>query len=115
MAKNHRPHRGTPEDRLTSHKWVEADWRQLERELGTVHNLTEASDTLKITASVHTDDATVVVFCNPLLLKETLGRLDNQKYIKLCGDGTFRLTRDEWVLMTVGVLSKRISCFPHLF
>ena len=114
-AKNHRPHRGTPEDRLTSHKWVEADWRQLERELGTVHNLTEASDTLKITASVHTDDATVVVFCNPLLLKETLGRLDNQKYIKLCGDGTFRLTRDEWVLMTVGVLSKRISCFPHLF
>ena len=100
---------------MTSHKWVEAVWRQLERELGTVHNLTEASDTLKITASVHTDDATVVVFCNPLLLKETLGRLDNQKYIKLCGDGTFRLTRDEWVLMTVGVLSKRISCFPHLF
>ena len=88
---------------------MEADWRQLERELGTVHNLTEASDTLKITASVHTDDATVVVFCNPLLLKETLGRLDNQKYIKLCGDGTFRLTRDEWVLMTVGVLSKHYA------
>ena len=108
-AKNHRPHRGTPEDRLTSHKWVEAVWRQLERELGTVHNLTEASDTLKITASVHTDDSTVVVFCNPLLLKETLGRLDNQKYIKLCGDGTFRLSRDEWVLMTVGVLSKTLS------
>lgn len=33
----------------------------------------------------------------------------NKQYIKLCGDGTFRLTEGEWILLTVGTLTKHYA------
>lgn len=54
-------------------------------------------------------EQSVIVFCNPMLLEETLHSLTNKAYIKLCGDGTFRLTQEDWVFKSVGVLSKHYS------
>ena len=41
---------------------------------------------------------TVVIFVNPALFCETMKQLSNPGYIKLCGDGTFRLILGDWVL-----------------
>ena len=90
-GRNHRVHKGSAKSRASSFKWVESDWRQLERDLGSALDLEEAVNELKIAG---------------LLLERGL---TNRVYIKLCGDGTFRLTEEDWVLMTVGVLSKHFS------
>ena len=37
----------------------------------------------------------------------TFDRLVNKQYIKLCGDGTFRMMREQCIVVTLGVLSKR--------
>ncbi|CAE7797984.1 HERC1, partial [Symbiodinium necroappetens] len=86
-SKNHRVNKGTKSDPLSQYKWVEADWRRLERELGSADGL-----------------------------QETLQRLVNKEYVKLCGDGTFRLVKeDEWVLLTVGALSKHYAPASAVF
>jgi hypothetical protein len=99
MGKNHRVHKGSAKSRASSFKWVESDWRQLERDLGTA---LEAVNELKIAGLLWEREQTAIIFCNPMLLEETLHSLTNRVYIKLCGDGTFRLTEEDWVLMTVG-------------
>jgi hypothetical protein len=59
---------------------------------------------LKIVAASDAPEYTAVVaFCTPMLLKETLDRLDNKTHIKFSGDGTFRLTNGQWILLTVGI------------
>ena len=113
-GKNHRVHKGTPKDRLSKCKWVESDWRQLQRNYGSVEALlqdppTEWPSLLKFGQRSFNPKETCVTFCNPALLHETLSKLSNKEYVKLCGDGTFRLAVDEWVLMTVGVLTKHYS------
>ena len=100
-SKNHRENQ-----EVRPYKWVESDWRELARKVGMTEDLDEACDALKIAAASYDPEYTVVAFCNPALLKETLDKLDNKTHIKLCGDGTFRLTNRQWVLLTVGVLSK---------
>ena len=87
-------------------------WRQigqLERDLGLALHLESAVNELKIGGLLLEREQSVIVFCNPMLLEETLHSLTNKAYIKLCGDGTFRLTQEDWVFMTVGVLSKHYS------
>ena len=108
-GKNHRVHKGSAKSRTSSFKWVESDWRQLERDLGSALDLEEAVNELKIAGLLLEREQTAIIFCNPMLLEETLHSLTNRVYIKLCGDGTFRLTEEDWVLMTVGVLSKHYS------
>ena len=54
-------------------------------------------------------NSTSVVFVNPALFVETLGRLSNKAYLKLCGDGTFRLMEDGWVLLNLGVLARHYA------
>ena len=110
-SRNHRVNKGTHTDRATKFKWRKHDWDQLRRELGTVASMDEgpedvAPDTLKIAAELHSHACTVVVFCNPALLQSTVSGLCNKAYVKLCGDGTWRLTEGDWVLLTVGALSK---------
>lgn len=59
---------------------------------------------MKIVAASDAPEYTAVVaFCTPMLLKETLDRLDNKTHIKFSGDGTFRLTNGQWILLTVGI------------
>ncbi|CAJ1330914.1 unnamed protein product, partial [Effrenium voratum] len=74
-----------------------------------VDALTEPVNRLKIAGALFDPGQTVVAFCNPMLLRETLLGLTNQAYIKICGDGTYRLTEGEWALLSLGVLSKRYS------
>ena len=81
----------------------------MERDLGSALDLEEAVNELKIAGLLLEREQTAIIFCNPILLEETLHSLTNRVYIKLCGDGTFRLTEEDWVLMTVGVLSKHYS------
>lgn len=45
--------------------------------------------------------------CKPCLFSQTIRKLTD--YIKLCGDGTFRLIRAGWVLLNLGVLSKHYT------
>ena len=52
---------------------------------------------------------TVTIFVNPALFCETMKQLSNPGYIKLCGDGTFRLILGDWVLMNLGVLTKHYA------
>ena len=109
-ARNHRVHKGNARDRLTAFKWVEADWQRIQRQLGSVESTDAVPDALKVAGAQFRPEATVVVFCSPALLHTTLHRLVNKEYIKLCGDGTFRLVKDdEWVLLTVGALSKHYA------
>ncbi|CAE7455913.1 unnamed protein product, partial [Symbiodinium microadriaticum] len=108
-SKNHRVNKGTKSKRLSAYKWFEADWRQLERQIGSTELLEDAPDALKAAGMQFQADATVVVFCNPRLVQKTLERRANKEHIKLCCDGTFHLVRDEWVLLTVGALSKHYA------
>ncbi|CAK9108613.1 unnamed protein product, partial [Durusdinium trenchii] len=114
-GKNHRVHKGSAASRASSFKWVAADWRQLERELGSVQGVDDAVNELKVADLLLEPEHTAVVFCNPMLLQDTLRSLTNKTYIKLCGDGTFRLTEDDWVLMTVGVLSKHYAASEGVY
>ena len=50
-----------------------------------------------------------MVFVNPALFSEVISRLANKDYIKLFGDGTYRLMDDGWSLLTLGVLTKHYS------
>ena len=109
MGKNHRVHKASAKSRTSSFKWVESDWRQLERDLGSALDLEAAVNELKIAGLLLEQEQTAIIFCNPMLLEETLHSLTNRVYIKLCGDGTFRLTEEDWVLMTIGVWSKHYS------
>lgn len=105
---NHRPRR--PEGASPS-QWVESDWRQLIRDLGTIDGLQDVTDCLKVAASSFDDPKhTIIVFCNPQLFATSLNMLENQTYVKLCGDGTFQLTDKEWIFLTLGALSKH--CAP---
>ena len=108
-GRNRRVHKGTRNNKTSAYKWVEADWQRLTRNLGSAESLSEATNNLKIAGAMYDCNATVVVFCNPQLLKDTLTSLTIKSYIKLCGDGTFRLIEGEWFFLTVGVLSKHCS------
>ena len=112
---NHRVHRSDQKSKPSAFKWREADWQQLKRELGTIDLLDDAPDALKIAAEQHDPDCTVIVFCNPALLRTTLSLLSNTAYVKLCGDGTFRLTEGDWILLTVGALSKHYANASGLY
>eukprot|EP00435_Cladocopium_sp_Y103_P055477 s46_g18.t1 len=110
---NHRPRR---EEGATPSQWVESDWRQLIRDLGTIHDLDAVTDCLKV-AGYSLDDPknTIIVFCNPELTATSLDMLENKTYVKLCGDGTFRLTEKEWIFLTLGALSKHYEAKESVF
>lgn len=110
---NHRPRR--PEGSSPS-QWVESDWRQLIRDLGTIDGLQDVADCLKVAASSFDDPKnTIIVFCNPKLTATSLNMLENQTYVKLCGDGTFRLTDKEWIFLSLGALSKHYAPKASVF
>ena len=88
---------------------VEADWKQVERDFGLIEGMEGVPNALKIASATYEPSATVISFCNPALLKETVDKLANKDYVKLCGDGTFRLTNGDWVFLTVGALTKHYS------
>ena len=68
----------------------------------------DAADTrLHVANSVFSEAATALVLTHPKLTQTVIGQLENKQYIKLCGDGTFRLIRQGWALITVGVLTKK--------
>ena len=48
--------------------------------------LDDAPDAWKTAAEQHDPDCTVIVFCNPALLRTTLSFLSNTAYVKLCGE-----------------------------
>ena len=111
-AKHHRPR--SADQKRTAFAWARSDWDQLTRDFGTLDALLEDPpatwpDALKVVAADYHADHTCVVFVNPALFAHVLEQVTNKDYIKLCGDGTFRLVRGEWVLLTLGVLSKHYA------
>ena len=42
-----------------------------------------------------------------IVAQEIFSRMVNKQYIKMCGDGTFRMMREQWIALTLGILSKR--------
>lgn len=102
-GRNHRVHK------------AKTDWQQLIRDLGTTDELHEVCDGLRNAAASFDPSQTVVVFCNPRLLADTLKALENKSYIKLCGDGTFLLTDGEWILLTLGAVSKHNSAQSNVY
>eukprot|EP00439_Symbiodinium_sp_Y106_P016405 s1248_g2.t1 len=109
--RNHRPK--TPGN-SGKFAWRRSDWEQLQRELGHIDEVSADDsaalpDALKVAAAEFQPEATTMVFVNPALFSEVLGRLANKEYIKLCGDGTYRLLDDGWTLLTLGVLTKHYS------
>lgn len=100
---------------LGKYDWTMADWQQLERELGCFdfdgvrgpeHEL---PNSLLVAASSYAPAETAVVLFNPQLFQQVLSMLSNKEYIKLSGDGTHKLSHDEWVCLTLGVLTKHYS------
>ena len=108
-------HQSTFSQRCARMKRVEADWKQLQRDLGLVDGFEKAPNALKIAPASYEPNATVVSFCNHALVNETAERLANKECIKLCGGGTFRLTNGDWILLTVGALTKHYSSSDGAF
>eukprot|EP00434_Breviolum_minutum_P028258 symbB.v1.2.024998.t1/scaffold2404.1/size80018/2 len=122
----HAKERDDPE-KVTKFAWTEADWRQLERTVGKINleqpelEVKNLPNSLKIAASAYDPKATAMVLINPKLFHTVISMLANKDYVKLCGDGTHKLTYGDWTLMTLGVLSKhyasdgRTYCFCSTF
>ena len=96
---------------LPKFAWTRADWEQLERTLGRVdyNEKADAPNKLQVADASFTEAATTVVLVNPFVFQQVLEMLTNKKYIKLSGDGTHKLTHDEWAFITLGVLTKHYS------
>ena len=87
--------------------WRTCSWQRLVRLQPFLETaIQESSEQLCVVEYKLGQRDTVVVFCHVPLAREVLSRLGNKEYIKLCGDGTFRMMRDGWVLITLGVLCK---------
>ena len=109
--------------------WRKCHWQRLIRTLPSpTADIPCPSGELSVVDYKLSQRDTVVVLCHVPLAREVLSRLGNQQYIKLCGDGTWRLMLDGWVLITLGTLSKHhatgtsdsVACFratyrPFLF
>ena len=106
--------------RPPTHTWDEADWRSQERAWPNFDKLCDewskcgwaaerAPNTLAIVSMSLDPEHTCVVYCNPALARSVLTRMANPEYVKLCGDGTYRLMREQWGLCTVGVLAKEYA------
>ena len=105
-----RNHKECKDGSRPSGLWRVYDWQQLLR--GAPQFDTVAATVPNNLAVVSADLSpahTTVVFVNPALFHETFSRLTNQQYIKLCGDGTFRLMQGGWVLLNLGVLTKHYA------
>ena len=111
FAKNHRPRRDGEAPAPSAHGWCEADWRQLERSTPSFDAVAhEAPNQLCIVDACYDPAHTIMVFCNPGLARAILQRLANKEYVKLCGDGTYRLVREAWTLLSLGFLTKHYAC-----
>ena len=101
---------GKVDIKWSSSVWRNCHWQRLIRMQPSLEQaIQDSSGQLCIVDSKLSQRDTVVVFCHVPLAREVLSRLGNKEYIKLCGDGTFRLMRDGWVLITLGVLSKHYA------
>ena len=120
---NHRPtKRSTQSGTMRSKgiKWCEADWASQRR---IWQNFDEAvaawkaagwsevavPDHLTLVSLCTELESTSAIYCNPAVAREVILRLANRGYVKLVGDGTFRIFTDQWILITVGVASKHYA------
>ena len=112
LAHNMRKRAGVSK-RPGSLKWTKADWQQLLRTLPSFDEATagNACPNKLVVAGSNFDrvDCGVAVFANPAQQKQTFKLLTNQIYVKLCGDGTYRLLKKGWVLITIGVITKHYA------
>ena len=114
-AQNHRPqHEGQRSRSKSKFGWSHSDWQQLRRDLGDADDVSADADgalpdVLKVAAADYRPEATVKVFVNPALFSKVISRLANKDYVKLFGDGTYRLMDDGWSLLALGVLTKHYS------
>ena len=106
--------------RPAGHVWSEADWHAQARKWSNFDAVCDqwrqqgwaelhAPNKLTIVGMLLGADYTCVVYCNPALARDVLQRLANPEYVKLCGDGTYKLIREGWALCSVGTLSKVYS------
>ena len=110
-AKNHRPKPEQNAPKRTKFGWIQADWRQVERDLGLMSTLFEAPpaewpNCFKFAAATYDPECTAVAFVTPALLKATMDALCKLSFVKLCGDGTYHLTHESWALLSIGALTK---------
>ena len=108
---------GEAPSRPVSHEWNEADWKAQARRWPYFDQLCgewerqgwaaeKAPNKLSLVGMCLDPEHTSVVYCNPAMARSILLRMANQEYVKLCGDGTYRLMREQWGLCTIGVLAK---------
>ena len=94
-------------------RWAKCDWLQLLRGLPRFEDLSEQNwdgcPLCWVSTDTLLDDPKqiAIVLCCPALVRQVFKRLHNTEHIKLCGDGTFNMMRDAWVLLSLGVISKR--------
>ena len=109
--KNKRSRLGGEKQATRQFAWTRSDWEQLERTMGKVDDHPKADVPNKLLVADRAfggNDATVVLL-NPAVFQAVLKMTTNKNYIKLSGDGTHKLTHDDWSFITLGVLSKHYS------
>lgn len=97
--------------------WAVCDFEQLLRDLPNIRDVSgdDICDLCWIDRCLDPHN-TWVTLCCPRYVREVFGRLANTNYLKLCGDGTFRTMRQDFVLLTLGVLTKHYGELPrHAF
>ena len=106
--RNRKTHKG-PE--IAPSLWRVFDWEQLIRTMPSLASLEPRPLANQLVCVSHdlSPSNTVVIFVNPALFCETMKQLSNPGYIKLCGDGTFRLILGDWVLMNLRALTKHYA------
>ena len=109
FVENLRQRRAVPR-RPRAFTWAVRDWLALSRALPGLTSCasTEAGE-MHVVRTLFTQSDTAVVLSSSHLINAVIGMLRNKGYVKLCGDGTFRLIRGGWVLISIGVLTKRYS------
>ena len=103
---NHKPHKDGA--RPSRNIWRQYDWQQLLRAIPNFNSEQQLNSLTVVSANL-SPAHTVVVVVNPALFRETFARISNTNYIKLCGDGTFRLVHEGWVLLNLGALTKHYA------
>ena len=85
-------------------QWVTSDFECLARSFPSLSSCS-VEDSLVLVDYVIGPRLCFVFMC-PQLIVATFEKLMNRQFLKLCADGTYRMVKDQYVVISAGLLSK---------
>ncbi|CAK9026643.1 unnamed protein product, partial [Durusdinium trenchii] len=91
--------------------WVTADFQCLVRELPALEDAVVTDELVLVDHRI--DEQLCLVFACPKLVQETAKRVANWQWLKVCADGTYRMVKGDYVVVSAGFLSKTFGRHAH--